>query len=267
MGKLADEPSWSRIGAIGNNIYARLSVAAPIVAPFALYTHRVASFFNDHFSTHINPTGMPWLYVSLISLSAAQFGYNGWSPQEFKEYKSRADYAARGAADLGLGEWETRAIELINLKHASSLLLAANSIDLENLTLPSIPQPDRKERIKGFVADLQKSKRVGPLQGQLLLETLQHCHRELSELGLKKDDHRNMVKTLGLASGKVGVVDQSIIEADLRRLRGMWYDALNQGKPIRRWIVATLYVVGLSFFLWNVPKNILTNIFLLFWPH
>lgn len=256
---------WSRIGAIGNNPYAKLSIIAPIIAPLALYTENVAAFINQNFYVEISTSGMPWLYFSLLSLSAAQFCYNGWGPNEVKEYKSRADFAANGGADLLPSDWERLAATIINshITQESSLLPILRQIDIYEF--PNGMDQGQRERAAAVFDYIKENRGIDRKQVNPLREVLLRELPQIRALGFTDKRRKKLLRILNLVRGRIAGRTVVEVESDLKELKARWYDFVNESQPLRRVATAAFYLIGLSFFLWNVPRSIIENVVRL-WP-
>lgn len=100
-----DVVTWNRLASVGNNPIARLTIVAPIIAPIALYSERLAALIDQYFDFAISLHGLPWLYVSLICLSIAQWLYIFFAPRAPKGYSSRAEYAGHGMPEYSGEQW------------------------------------------------------------------------------------------------------------------------------------------------------------------
>lgn len=256
---------WSILAAIGNNPYAKLSVIAPIVAPIALYTDNVAAFINKNFSVDVSTNGMPWLYFSLLSLSAAQFCYNGWGPKEIKEYKSRADFAANGGADLLISDWEKRVATIINrhITQEGSLLPILQQIDAYEF--PDGMDPGLIARATQVFDQIKEKHQINRKQLNTLREVLLRNLPQINSFGFTESSRKKLLRIVNLVRGRIAGRTIVEVESDLKELKARWYDFVNESQPLRRVATAILYLLGLSFFIWNVPRNIFENI-LRFWP-
>jgi hypothetical protein len=235
-----------------------MSVIAPIVAPLALYTDNFAQFINHYFSTDISATGLPWLYFSLLSLGIGQFAYNGFAPAEIKDYTSRADYAANGGADLRQEDWLEQASVLVNeiLSRENTIFTALNSIG----ELPETEGAAEIMRTNAFLNRLREDRKISSEQTGIFREAIHHRGGILKQNGLTDGNRKALMEILMLPREQVGGRTLADVERDRKQLCARWYDIRNISKPIRRYIIVSLYAVGLSFFIWNIPRNIIENI-------
>lgn len=250
---------WRHVAALGNNPFAKVSVIAPLVAPLALYTNDLAKLLNKYFSLNVDTDGLYWLYFSLLFLSVAQFIYNFRAPEQLKEFKSRNDYAANGGADLTDKGWNEISAHLANreLANLDKPLFAVSSTEEFEKEAPvnsNNPHTSARAALRSFWE-----------RGVIATEHVEGFRRAIETFdkalfrgGDSNVEFRYVRHVLNLSDKTTR--NPELIETLRKELRTLYYDAQNSDRRVSLYIVAALYLIGLSYFLWHIPNNIIKNV-------
>lgn len=253
---------WRHLAAIGNNPFAKVSVIAPLVAPLALYTDKFAQLLNDHFALGMKADGLPWLYFSLLFLSAAQFVYNFRAPDQIKDFNNRNDYAANGGADMKAQDWSRISADLATQKlssYGNQPFLVSSTDEFKEKLKDNRKNPDETEAQKACSA-LTAYFKKGEIAAKYRESMRDAINRYSNELFPPETVKTRRTELMDLLSLGKETGQTFTDEPKRRQLRTLFYDAQNNDRKISLYIVATLYLAGFSYFLWHIPNNIIKNI-------
>ena len=248
---------WDRLAAIGNNPIARLTIVAPLIAPITLYSDYLAKEIDRYFDFHVSAGGLPWLYVSLIFLSLAQWLYVALAPKPAKQYVSRADYVRRGLSEYGPNDWPNLCAKFATWEYERSKLAFIDDIIEKIELLTEIA--NKQALINGFKYYSEKGS-IHPSH-LMLFHTFFETHSKTIFKG-KVDEDKLIALRKVLALNRAGGNEQQITSRYQELLR-IDYNIKNEQMPFARIIIGLLYLAGFSYFAYHIPKGIISNFMLI----
>ena len=252
--------SWSRIAAIGNNPYARLTIIAPVVAPVAVYLANIAAWIDAELGIPVSTGGLPWLYVSLLLFSIAQIFYNICAPPIFKEFRSKIDYANKGIAGKSQSDWNRLAAQLAWSQYYQSEIEIRPVSEEFKRGIPT--NENRREQFFLGIEYLHREK--GFNEG--LLSVYAHCFQQYGKnifVGPhSKEEIKPLIRTMQLAN----TVNRNFyqISEDRYELLRREYDLLNTNRKYMRVLILSLYVLGGAWFAIRIVTGIGRNLSMIF---
>lgn len=253
---------WRHVAAIGNNPFAKVSIIAPLVAPFVLYTNKLAEFINSHFDLNVSANGLPWLYFSLISLSVAQFTYNLRAPITIKEYSTRNDYVANGGADLGESDWKGVSAMLANrllAQHGKSPFAISSVKELEGAVRRNrLVEQNFLDPARTALGHYWKTGKLLSAHNEYLQKTINQYEKILWADDFPDNKKHELKELLSLSDTQYR--DAHLIEKCRKKLRTLLYDSENADSRISLYLVSVMYLGGFSYFLWHIPNNFIKNL-------